>query len=185
MNDVRAEPRPRASRRAWLWGAGAAALGVGWLAASRLDDAGRAAARASDDDAIWTWTLTRPDGSPLSLASLRATGLVLNFWATWCPPCLREFPQLDRFERDMKARGWRVLGVAVDQPGAVRDFLAKTPVSFAIGIGGFDALEKAKMLGNAQGGLPFTVVFAPGGRIVKTILGETTRDALVSIVDAR
>ncbi len=119
------------------------------------------------------------------LEPLRSGGLVLNFWATWCPPCLREFPQLERFEQDMRPSGWRVVGVAVDQPAPVRDFLARTPVSFAVGIGGFDALDKAKALGNTQGGLPFTAVFAPGGRLMRTILGETTRDALVAIVSAR
>ena len=173
----------RWNRRAWFAAAGAAALGTGWLVASRRGNHDEAKETAAAS--IWDWTLTRPDGTPLPLASMRSGGLVLNFWATWCAPCLREFPELDRFERDMRASGWRVVGAAVDQPAPVREFLAKTPVSFAIGIGGFDALERARALGNSQGGLPFTAVFAPGGRLLKTILGETNRDALVAIVNTR
>lgn len=140
---------------------------------------------APSTDAPWAWTLTQLDGTPLPLAPLRASGLVLNFWATWCAPCLREFPELDRFHREMKSAGWQVVAAAVDQPSAVRDFLARTPVSFTVGIGGFEALGMSKALGNAQGGLPFTVVFAPGGRLLRTIVGETNHEALLAIVNGR
>jgi thiol-disulfide isomerase/thioredoxin len=181
-----AERGSRWTRRAWFAGAGAAALASGWWMATRDGRADDDAAQPMQtNDRVWSWTLTRPDGTPLPLAPLRASGLVLNFWATWCAPCLREFPELDRFHRDMKPSGWQVVGAAVDQPTAVREFLVRTPVSFAIGIGGFEALDISKALGNIQGGLPFTVVFAPGGQLLRAIVGETNRDALVAIVNGR
>jgi thiol-disulfide isomerase/thioredoxin len=185
---------PAWKRRAWLAGAGAAALGAGgWVALRRTHHEGPAAdgaagmtpGAAPSTDVPWSWTMSRPDGTSLPLAPLRASGLVLNFWATWCAPCLREFPQLDRFHREMKPAGWQVVAAAVDQPAAVRDFLARTPVSFAVGIGGFEALDVSRALGNTQGGLPFTVVFAPGGRLLRAIVGETDHDTLVAIINRR
>jgi thiol-disulfide isomerase/thioredoxin len=182
-----ANPRPPWKRRAVLAGGAATALGAGAWLASRIHgtESVSPVTSAPSTNTIWDWVLKTPDGLDLPLAAHRASGLILNFWATWCPPCLREFPELDRFERDMQPRGWRVVAAAADESAAVKGFLAKTPVSFAIGIGGFEALNRSKELGNTQGGLPFTAVFAPGGRLLKTILGETTRDALTSIVNSR
>lgn len=173
-------PTARVRRRTWLWGGAALAFTAGLVVATR---------RAGDqppslrDEALASWTVTTVEGAPLALSSFRGRGLVMNFWASWCVPCVREFPQLDRFARSMQAKGWRVLGVAVDRPDAVKAFLAKTPVSFDIGIGGFEALSWSKALGNVQGGLPFTAVFAPNGDLKKVIVGETTHDELVSVAN--
>ncbi len=181
------DPRPAWTRRAMLAGGAVAALGAGAWLASRMHGAESESTSTSapSTNTIWDWVLKTPDGLDLPLAAHRTSGLVLNFWATWCPPCLREFPELDRLEREIKPSGWRVVAAAAEEPAAVKVFLAKTPVSFAIGIGGFEAINRSKALGNAQGGLPFTAVFAPGGALLKTILGETTREALLSIVNRR
>jgi thiol-disulfide isomerase/thioredoxin len=83
--------------------------------------------------------------------------LVLNFWATWCPPCIKEMPALDRFREPCGTR-WEVVGLAVDGPTPVREFLQRVPVSFPIGLAGFGGADLGKRLGNQTGGLPFTVV---------------------------
>jgi thiol-disulfide isomerase/thioredoxin len=112
------------------------------------------------------------------MASLRGQPLVLNFWATWCPPCVKEMPELDRFARQFAQRGGRVVGLAVDNPKAVRDFLQRAPVSYAIALAGFDGTELSRQLGNSTGALPFTAVFARSGVLVQRKLGVTADDEL-------
>ena len=127
---------------------------------------------------LWTLRLDRPEGGALELASLRGKPLVLNFWATWCPPCLREMPALDRFHQAWGPKGWQVVGLAIDGPTPVRGFLARTPVRFPIALAGLDGTDLVRALGNASGGLPFTVVIDAGGRVRQRKLGETSFDEL-------
>ena len=157
-------------RRVWLLGgAGAAAalVGVGWQQ-SRAPRAEPAPA------GLWQTRMTRPEGGELDFGTLLGAPLVLNFWATWCAPCIKEMPELDQFQRDFAGRGWRVVGVAVDNPSAVREFLKKTPVSYAIALAGFEGSQLSRELGNDKGGLPFTVVFDRTGALVHRRLGQTS-----------
>jgi thiol-disulfide isomerase/thioredoxin len=127
---------------------------------------------------LWARRFDKPAGGELVFAELRGKSLVVNFWATWCPPCVKEMPELDRFARDFASKGWQVVGVAVDGPTPVREFLLKTPVGFPIGLAGFGGAQLARDLGNSGGGLPFTVVFDPSGKVVHTRLGQTSYDEL-------
>jgi thiol-disulfide isomerase/thioredoxin len=147
-------------------GAAAAAGGLWWRAAreNHLHDA---------TANVWLARFPTPAGGELAMSTLRGRGLVLNFWGTWCPPCVKEMPELDRFARAFGPRGWSVVGLAVDNVKPVQEFLARTPVSYAIGMAGFAGSELARRLGNTQGGLPFTVVFDADGYVAERKLGET------------
>lgn len=167
-------------RRGWLLAGGvataAAAAGLGWALWRE-----RAATTAPAVDAeLWAASFDMPDGQRLSLASYRGQPLVLNFWATWCPPCVREMPALDRFARDFAGQGWRVVGLAADAAEPVRNFLARAPVSYAIGLTGFAGIELSRRLGNHNGALPFTLVFGRDGRVRQRHLGESQYEQLVS-----
>jgi len=159
-------------RRGWTLALGVAAAataaGIGWsVRRQRGADSGV-------ERALWSSSFDTPDGTKLAMASLGGHPVVLNFWATWCPPCVREMPALDRFAREHAARGWRVVGLAADKPEAVRAFLARTPVSYAIGLTGFAGIELSRGLGNLAGGLPFTVLFGRDGTLLKRHTGETS-----------
>ncbi len=119
------------------------------------------------------------------MAALRGRPLLLNFWGTWCPPCVKEMPELDRFARQFKAQGWQVVGLAVDNPKAVREFLARAPVSYAIGLAGFEGSDLARTLGNDASGLPYTVAFAASGNVLQRKAGATTLDELTRWAQAR
>lgn len=163
------------TRRRWLLGvAGVAALGagVGW----RLWREGTGAPAPADD--FWSQELPTPSGALLPLRSLRGRPVMVNFWATWCPPCVKEMPELDRFAREYGRRGWQVLGVAIDQPEAVQTFLQRTPVGFPIVLAGNEGLGWVQKLGNPGGGLPFTVQFSAEGLPVRHHVGPTTMDQL-------
>jgi thiol-disulfide isomerase/thioredoxin len=175
------------NRRTWiLTGAGAAALaaGVAWRLRSSTPAATPAAAASTPDaaaTAFWQMSFATPDGGTVAVASLRGQPLLLNFWGTWCPPCVKEMPDLDTFAKEHAAQGWRVLGLAVDNPKAVREFLARAPVGYTIGLAGFEGSELAKQLGNGQtgqAGLPFTVAFDRNGAIKHRKAGATTLEEL-------
>ena len=148
--------------------AGAAGVGVAlWRA--RPDAGERGVDRPGAQ--IWPMRFETPQGGQLELAGLRGRPLLLNFWATWCPPCVSELPLLDRFQHEQRSRGWQVVGLAVDNRAPVVDFLGKRPVSFAIGLAGMGGVELSRTLGNTAGALPFTVVFDRAGDLVRRKLG--------------
>lgn len=167
----------RGARRRWLAGLGvgavAAAGGAGWALWRRREPV--------PDDAVldlWALGFDTPTGGRLQMSSLRGRPLVVNFWATWCAPCVREMPALDRFARTVASSGTQVLGLAADQRDAVQQFLATTPVSYPIALAGFAGIELSRRLGNMAGGLPFTVAIDRSGRVAQRQIGELTPERL-------
>ena len=133
------------------------------------------------DPALWAMNFDSPAGTPLAMQSFRGKPLLLNFWATWCPPCVEEMPLLDAFYRQNSARQWQVVGLAIDQPSAVRTFLQKRPVSYPIGLAGMGGTELSRTLGNESGGLPFTLVISAAGAVLERKMGRLTAPDLVRL----
>ena len=164
----------RALRRAMLVGAGvlAAAGGAWWQGRrGRLPAAAEGAPVAADAE-LWGLRLPRPEGGELVLAEFRGRPLLINFWATWCPPCVQELPEIDRFARS-HASQLRVVGLAIDSLAPVQDFLKRQPVGFAIGLAGFAGTDLSRNLGNTAGGLPFTVLLGADGAVAQRKIGQT------------
>ena len=169
--------KPSQNRRRWLLGsvAGVAALGgAGWAWRNYPPQMTLTAA----ESALWGREFTTPDGRQLSMASLRGKPVLLNFWATWCPPCVEELPLLSRFYEGNSAKGWQVLGLAVDQPEPVKRFLMKSPVTFPVAMAGMEGVEVSRSLGNLSGGLPFSVVLGSDGRVAHRKMGKVSPEDL-------
>jgi thiol-disulfide isomerase/thioredoxin len=166
------------ARRSWLLGAvaGVAALsgaGVAWWVNSPR------AVAPSAEDALWLLDFALPtEGPRLTMERFRGKPLLLNFWATWCPPCVEELPLLSKFYSENSAKGWQVLGLAVDQATPVNRFLSKAPVTFPVALAGAPGMEIGKLLGNQSGGLPFTVVFGSDGKVAHRKIGQIAPEDL-------
>ena len=111
-----------------------------------------------------------------TMAGWRGRPLLLNFWATWCAPCVVEMPLLDRFAREQRPSGWRVLALAVDQPDPVRRFVAERNARRCRWrLAARSASTCRARLGNVGGGLPFTAAFDSTGAAVQRRLGAVER----------
>ena len=169
-------PTPPTSRRTLLALTGLVALLSGAGAAhwyrlrQRLD--------SDIEQAFWQLSLPLTDGQTLNLADWRGQPLVVNFWATWCPPCVEEMPLLDGFYRQNSSKGWKMVGIAIDQPSQVRRFLEQRPVAYPIALGGLDGMKWGEWLGNESGALPFTLVLAADGRLILRKLGKLSANEI-------
>ncbi len=163
--------------------AGLAGVGVAWVKFEprKLTPLETNAAQSS----LWALSFDTPEGKPQPMSSFRGKPLLLNFWATWCPPCVEELPLLDAFYQQQRANGWQVLGLAVDQPSAVRKWLQTKPLSFPVGMAGLDGTDLSKSLGNIAGSLPFTAVFGASGELLHRKTGIVLKQDLVQWLELK
>lgn len=120
-------------------------------------------------DPLWDMVLPAPDGGQFVMAEHRGKPLIVNFWATWCAPCVEELPLLNDFHA--KDNGWATIGIAVDTPANVQRFVQRFALAFPIGIAGTAGLRLSKELGNT-GGLPYTLVVDKKGMIRERKIGQ-------------
>lgn len=132
------------------------------------------------DAAIPALKIATVDGQMYDLASKRGHWVVVNFWATWCTPCLREMPDLDAF--DARRDDVEVLGLAYEEISAdeMRGFLDKHPVSYPVAI--VDTYNPPADFETPRG-LPTTHLIAPDGRIAKSFMGPITSAELTAVID--
>jgi thiol-disulfide isomerase/thioredoxin len=122
------------------------------------------------------------DGKSVDTKEWREKVLVINFWASWCPPCVEEMPTLDKLQVEFKSQNVLFVGIGIDSPSNIREFLEKTPVSYPIVIGGLEGSNISKQMGNAQGALPYTVIINSQGKATSSKLGKISEEELRSAI---
>lgn len=156
-----------------------------WLADSADAPAGVTVTR--EGDVVPPLRLPDLDGRATALpGTWPGRPLLVNVWATWCAPCLHELPELQRFARAQGAGGVQVVGIALDDPAQVRDFLTRVPVTYPILIDTPGRADAGVVLGNPKGLLPYSVLIGADGRVLKRRIGPFEPGELDGFVaDAR
>jgi thiol-disulfide isomerase/thioredoxin len=168
------------SRRNWLIAAAALIAGGAGFALRRASMTGPAT-----DDAVrnlLALELPDPHGKPQSMKQWQGRVLVVNFWATWCEPCREEIPGLLRIEKKYDSKSLKIVGIAIDSADKVRQFAKYFQINYALLIGGLEAVDLSRQLGNKAGALPYTVVLDQEGKVVRTHLGKISEQELDELI---
>ncbi len=111
-------------------------------------------------------------GQSHSLSQWKGKGLVVNFWATWCAPCVEEMPELSALQSELDQHNTQILGIGIDSPSNIAEFSKKHQIAYPLYVAGMNGTELSRQFGNQAGGLPFTVLIDSKGLISKTYLGR-------------
>jgi len=112
------------------------------------------------------------EGKAHTLAEWKGRVVVVNFWATWCPPCREEMPDFTQIQSEFDRQGVSFIGIAIDDPLVVKAYLAEHPVNYPILVGGSDVPAWADRLGNEISALPFSVVLDRKGQQIHAHIGR-------------
>ena len=122
-------------------------------------------------------------GRPQDVSQWDGQVVLLNFWATWCPPCRREIPAFVDLQQRLGAQGLQIVGVAIDQPQLVEEYGDTMGINYPSLVGETDALEVAKAYGNAFGQLPYSVIIGRDGTIENVHRGELKREDAEALLE--
>lgn len=117
-----------------------------------------------------------------TLAQYRGKILVVNFWATWCPPCREEIPFFIEAQSKFDPNGLQFVGIALDNNEQVATFVQEYGVNYPVLIGGINESEILRKLGNPGGGLPFTLIYDRNGNLREKILGGLNKARLEQLL---
>jgi len=129
-------------------------------------------------EALLAKTLPDSAAKPQALSQWQHHFLVVNFWATWCSPCVQEMPELSALQKEFQGKPVQIIGLGIDSPSNIANFAKKYSISYPLYVAGMDGSELSRKMGNQAGGLPFTVLINGNGKIVKTYLGRLKMDEL-------
>ncbi|UCE88390.1 MAG: TlpA family protein disulfide reductase [Pseudomonadota bacterium] len=140
------------------------------------------ATSASATDRRPDFSLPDLEGNKRAVAEWDGKVLMVNFWATWCPPCLRELPAFIQLQDDFGDQGLAIVGIAIDTPEAVRDFVDPMGINYPILLGEQQGIALSQAYGNRLGALPYTIIVDRNGNIVSRHRTEMTYEETAAML---
>jgi thiol-disulfide isomerase/thioredoxin len=128
--------------------------------------------------ALFAQTMPNAAGAPTPLAQYQGKAMLVNFWATWCAPCVQEMPELSELSSGEAGKKLQVIGIGIDSPSNIAEFSAKYKITYPVLVAGMSGTDLSRQFGNVNGGLPFTVLIGADGQVKKTYLGRLKFDEL-------
>lgn len=132
----------------------------------------------SSTGSLFAATFTDAQGTPQAVEQWRNQVIVLNFWASWCPPCRDEMPELSALQKKYRARGVVVLGISTDDAAKMQQFAQELPVSYPLLAGDSQGMDLAATLGNNRDVLPYTLILRRDGSIAASYFGRINFEVL-------
>lgn len=160
-----------------------AALAAGlYFGTQRYEKPARAVVQKQTDGGIFAANFPDLNDKAQPFSQWRGRVVVLNFWATWCPPCRTEIPDFVKVQEKFEARGLTIVGLAIDSKDKVQVFADEMAINYPVLIGDTRAMDLSKAAGNRLGGLPYTVILDRQGKIVATEIGGLTAAKLEGLI---
>jgi thiol-disulfide isomerase/thioredoxin len=131
-------------------------------------------------DALLNTSFATSTGEWQKLSAWRGKILVVNYWATWCPPCREEMPTFSALHDKYQAKGVQFVGIGIDTVDKIRELQEKEKISYPLLVGTFDAMTDSQHLGNTAQALPFTVLIDRQGRLNSVKLGKLSEAELTA-----
>jgi thiol-disulfide isomerase/thioredoxin len=135
-----------------------------------------------NSDAIFKTRIADLAGIRQPIEQWRGKILVVNFWATWCPPCRKEIPEFIALQKQYGEQGLQFVGIALDEKAKIQSFVDEVGINYPILVGDLEAVALAQTSGNRLGGLPYTVIIDQKGQIIATEMGALSKEKLITII---
>jgi thiol-disulfide isomerase/thioredoxin len=127
---------------------------------------------------LFNASLLDTQGIRQNLNQYKGKIIVVNFWATWCPPCREEMPELSLLHREYENKNVVVLGIAEDELDLVQEYLQSSPVTYPVFIANNENMNLGSSLGNDKGVLPYTIIINADGVVIDTFFGRISKPLL-------
>jgi thiol-disulfide isomerase/thioredoxin len=131
-----------------------------------------APAAAGAVSALFAQSMNDAAGKVHALSMYKGKPLIVNFWAPWCAPCVKEMPELAELAGEVASKNIAVIGIGIDSPTNIAQFAAKVKVTYPLYVAGMSGTDLSREFGNKAGGLPYTVLIGADGKVRNTYLGQ-------------
>jgi len=129
------------------------------------------------------FTLADTSGTVFPISTWRGKILIINFWATWCPPCLEEIPVFIELQKQYADKNVQFIGIAIDDPQLVDDYLSFTEINYPILVAQQEGEVLVQKLGNLMKVIPFTLIVNQDNQVILRHPGELSKEKLQQLIE--